>query len=172
MDMKKTGNLLKELRKQKSWTQEQLAEQLNVSGRTVSRWETGNNMPDLDVLIELADLYEIDIRELIDGERKSENMDSETKDTLKKVADYTEQKTQRMKKKMIDNSWAALILLLFCAVLEMSYGLNGFIPERAINNITQFTMGLCMAILFLNILYFTGKIEALQNWKERTFKKK
>ena len=74
MDLKKTGSLLKELRKEKGMTQEQLAEYLNVSGRTISRWETGSNMPDLDILIELSDYYDIDIRELLDGERKSERM--------------------------------------------------------------------------------------------------
>lgn len=55
MDQKKIGCFLKELRKEKGVTQEQLAETLGVSGRTVSRWETGFNMPDLDVLIQIAD---------------------------------------------------------------------------------------------------------------------
>ena len=41
MDQKKIGSFLKELRKEKDITQEQLAEKINVSGRTVSRWETG-----------------------------------------------------------------------------------------------------------------------------------
>ena len=41
MDQKKTGRFFKELRNEKGWTQEQLAEKLNVSGRTISRWETG-----------------------------------------------------------------------------------------------------------------------------------
>ena len=62
MDLQKIGTFLKELRKEKGMTQEQLAEKLNVSRRTVSRWETGNNMPDLDLLMELADLYEVDLR--------------------------------------------------------------------------------------------------------------
>ena len=109
MDLKKTGNLLKELRKENKLTQEQLAEKLNVSGRTVSRWETGSNLPDLDILIELADLYEVDIRELIDGERKSENMDKETKDTLKKVADYAETEKKRLAKKMCDMTAGAAV---------------------------------------------------------------
>ncbi len=45
MNLKKMGSFLKELRKEKDMTQEQLAEYLNVSGRTISRWETGSNMP-------------------------------------------------------------------------------------------------------------------------------
>ena len=56
MDTKKMGGFLKQLRKEQSMTQEQLAERLNVSSRTVSRWETGSNIPDLDTLIEMADL--------------------------------------------------------------------------------------------------------------------
>ena len=69
MDQKKIGNFLKALRKEKEMTQEQLAEQFNVSSRTVSRWENGNNLPDLDILIEISDYYEIDLREIFNGER-------------------------------------------------------------------------------------------------------
>ena len=58
MDQKKIGLFLKELRKEKTLTQSQLAEQLNVSDRTVSRWETGTNLPDLSILVELADFYD------------------------------------------------------------------------------------------------------------------
>ena len=68
MDQQKIGKFHKCLRKDKGLTQEQLAEHFCVSSRTVSRWENGNNMPDVDILIGLADFYEVDIRELIDGE--------------------------------------------------------------------------------------------------------
>lgn len=61
MDQQKIGAFLKVLRKQKGLTQEQIAEKFNVSSRTVSRWENGNNMPDLDVLIEISDFYEVDL---------------------------------------------------------------------------------------------------------------
>lgn len=58
MDQKKIGGFLKELRKEKGVTQEQLAEQFSVSSRTVSRWENGNNMPDLDILfLQLLDVW-------------------------------------------------------------------------------------------------------------------
>ena len=95
MDQQKIGAFLKELRKEKDVTQEQLAETLNVSRRTVSRWETGSNMPDLDILIEMADYYNVDIRELLDGERRSEQMNQEMKETVLKAADYINEEKLR-----------------------------------------------------------------------------
>ena len=90
IDQVKIGSFLKELRKEKELTQEQLAEKFGVSSRSVSRWENGNTMPELGILVELADYYEVDIKEIIDGERKSESMKKEEKETLQKVADYAE----------------------------------------------------------------------------------
>ncbi len=101
MDQIKIGMLLKELRKEKQLSQEQLAEQFNVSSRSVSRWENGNTMPDITLIIELADFYEIDIRELLSGERKSEKMDNELKETLVMVAEYTNAEKEKMSKEII-----------------------------------------------------------------------
>ena len=89
MDQKVIGGFLKELRKEKGITQEQFAEIIGVSSRSLSRWETGSNMPDLDVLILIADYYEVELREILDGERKSEKMNQELEDTVLKVADYS-----------------------------------------------------------------------------------
>lgn len=89
MDVKKIGEFLKRLRKEKGLTQEQLAEILLVSGRTVSRWETGTNMPDLSILIQIAEFYDVEVKEILDGERKDEPMDQEMKETLNQVADYS-----------------------------------------------------------------------------------
>lgn len=98
MEQQKVGQLLKELRKEKGLTQAQLAEQFGVSDRSVSRWETGVTLPDLSVLVELADFYKIDLRELIDGERKTaegnENVE-EMKDTLLKAAEYADEEKQK-----------------------------------------------------------------------------
>ena len=99
MNQVKIGEFLRELRKGKGLTQEQLAEQFNISRRSVSRWETGSNMPDVGLLIEIADFFEVDIREIIDGQRKSENMDKE-KETLKKVAEYADAEKAKLKKKV------------------------------------------------------------------------
>ena len=89
MDTKKIGAFLKQCRKEKNLTQEQLAEKFGVSARTVSRWETGINMPDLSILVQLAEYYDVEIRELLDGER-SQTMNKEMKETLDKVAVYEE----------------------------------------------------------------------------------
>lgn len=89
------GEFLKELRKEKELTQQQFAEILNVSNRTVFRWENGNNMPDLDVLIYISDYYEIDLRELLDGERKSEKMNKEFEETILKAVDYTNTEAEK-----------------------------------------------------------------------------
>lgn len=89
MDQQKTGTFLKELRNEKRLTQEQLAEKLGVSRRTVSRWETGRNMPDLDILIEMSDYYSVELLELLNGERKGEKMNKELEESVLKVAQYS-----------------------------------------------------------------------------------
>ena len=88
MDQKKIGSFLKELRKDKGITQEQFAEKLGVSSRTISRWETGSNMPDLDILIQIADYYDVEIREILDGERKSEKMNKDLEETVPLHLDF------------------------------------------------------------------------------------
>ena len=111
MNQVKIGAFLRELRKGKGLTQEQLAEQFNISRRSVSRWETGSNMPDVGLLIEIADFFDVDIREIIDGERKSENMDKE-KETLKKVAEYADAEKFKLKKKISNIlKWMSLLIL-------------------------------------------------------------
>lgn len=114
MDVKKIGIFLKEIRKEKGLTQEQLAEMLGVSGRTVSRWETGTNMPDLSILIQLAEYYEVEIKEILDGERKSGNMDEKLKETLTKVADYSELQKAKARKA---GSTAFGVMFAVCAVI-------------------------------------------------------
>ena len=101
MDQIKMGMFLKELRKAKGLTQEQLAEVLNVSNRTVSRWETGSNMPDISMLVEIAEFYDVSIPEIIYGERKSENMDKETRETVVAMAEYGQNTAKIAKQKVI-----------------------------------------------------------------------
>lgn len=69
MDKITVGNFLVELRNEKKLTQEQLAEKMNVGGKTISKWECGNSMPDLETLVELAEFYDVSLYELIQGKR-------------------------------------------------------------------------------------------------------
>lgn len=127
MDQKKIGAFLKTLRKEKNITQEALGETLHVSGRTVSRWETGSNMPDISLLVELAEFYQVSISEIIDGERKREEMTQETKDTAVKMAMYSKNEIYAEKRKIISAAlmvFGAAILLSAFAVFpnESSWG--------------------------------------------------
>ena len=72
MDVQKIGIFLADLRKGKGWTQEQVGQQLGVTNKTVSRWENGNYMPPVDVLLELSKLYGISINEILSGQRLTE----------------------------------------------------------------------------------------------------
>lgn len=170
MDQQKTGSFLKRLRKQNGMTQEQLAERLGVTARTVSRWETGSNLPDLSLLIEIADLYRVDIREIIDGERKDDTMDQETKDTLKKAAEYTDAEKERLKKRMAGIMTGAAILLLFSVLLEATNGF-GFIPAGPRGNMSDFAVGLALGVFVLQILYLYGVLDRIRAWKLRVFRK-
>ena len=69
MDMSKMGAFLQELRKEHGLTQEQLGEKLHISGKTISRWETGTYMPPVEMLLALSELYGVSMNELVAGER-------------------------------------------------------------------------------------------------------
>lgn len=67
---KKIGSFIQQLRKENNLTQEQLAEKLGVSNRSVSRWENGTTMPDIALMKCICDEFDISISELINGERQ------------------------------------------------------------------------------------------------------
>ena len=69
MDQMKIGKFIAALRKEKGMTQEQLGEKLGVTNKTVSRWENGNYMPDVEMLSLLSNELGVSINEIISGER-------------------------------------------------------------------------------------------------------
>ena len=159
MDQQKTGAFLKQLRKDKGLTQEQLAEHFNLSSRTVSRWETGRNLPSVDMLIELADFYDVDIRQIIDAERKSEHMDQQTKDTLKKVAAYATKEEKRSQARLAHIALGIAAAILVCAALFMGETkglLYGIVPEQVCHDIMLLVYGLSAALLvsYLRVHWF------------------
>ncbi len=163
MNMIKTGKFLQELRKEKELTQEQLAEQLGVARRTVSRWETGNNMPDLDILVELSDLYSVDLREILSGERKSETMDQELKETVLQVADYSSEEKNKMLRRM---HWLFIVGLIgFAAFLVITLlGLEATAPYDAIGS---FGLGIAFAMMILGVIFTGRSVARIREFKMR-----
>lgn len=159
MDMKKIGAFLKALRKEKGLTQEQAGEIFMVTGRTVSRWETGVNMPDLGLLVQIAEFYDVDLNEIFSGERRNEDMDKKLKDTLLKAADYS--KLEKEKKAKAGN---AAFMLMFSAcviaiVIQMALTAD---LGRAAGETAAVIIG---GIVYLALILYNGL------WERRTEKK-
>ena len=163
MDQIKIGNLLKELRKEHNLSQEQLADRFNISSRSVSRWENGNTMPDISMMIELADFYDIDIRDLLRGERKSEKMDEDLKETLVMVADYTEAEKAKILKKVYVCGQGMLITSVASLIV---YFLSYYIDELVL---TPFLLIIAGGIFAINTilagLQLKGKMSRERNKK-------
>ncbi len=161
MNQQKTGELLKRLRREKGLTQEQLAEKFYVSTRTVSRWETGSNMPDVGMLIELADFYDVDIREIIDGERKSEIMDQETKDTLLKVAEYASEGHRKSQARTLGVALGISIALILGTLLFLPRPgfLCGIVDAGTCSELIfmLYMLALMALIFYLRIIPFREK---------------
>ena len=68
MDNSKVGNLIRKLRKEHGMTQLQLAEKLHISDKTVSKWERGMGCPEVSLITELSDIFEVDLQGLLSGE--------------------------------------------------------------------------------------------------------
>lgn len=161
MDQKQIGSFLKELRKEKNITQEQLAEQLNVSGRTVSRWETGNNMPDISLLVEISELYDVSIPEIINGERKSENMNEEVKEVAKSMSDYALAEKEGIIKEIRNLSLIGLFALIVYYFIDISkIGIGNEIVE----NISMY----CQTLIYVVILIIPFQATGLLNKIKRS----
>ena len=163
MDQVKIGKFLKELRKEKGLTQEQLAEKLNVSNRSISRYETGNNMPDISLLIEIADIFEVSIPEIINGERKNEKMNEELKETVLKVAEYSnEEKKRSTRIVLIFFVLGIIALILNIAIKFMELQENFFVGF-----LEGSTISFAIGAMVLGILYATGILCKVFAFKRR-----
>ena len=153
MDQKKIGSFLRELRNGKSITQEQFAEQLGVSNRTVSRWETGSNMPDISLLVEIAEYYDISIPEIINGERKSEIMNENAKEMALSLSDYAEEINKKIKKRLFWLTIAAIVGMIAFVIIE-AMGLDT--PDSLYEVISSVGLGLCFGMLIVIAMYLSG----------------
>lgn len=116
-----TGKFISQKRKEKNLTQEQLAEKLGVSNKTVSKWETGKCMPDYSVVKSLCEELEISVAELMDGEAAEE----------KSVRTYDEEqimdllrRTQELEKQK-NTLYGIVLIVMGIALLALSHTLGG-----------------------------------------------
>jgi transcriptional regulator with XRE-family HTH domain len=163
MDLMKTGQFLQELRKEKGLTQEQLAEQLGVSRRTVSRWETGSNTPDLDILIELSDLYAVDLREILNGERKSERMNEEMKETVLQVAEYGNEEKARLLRRMHWMFIAGMVGFLAFMLISL-LGLDETEPYEFIGSCG---LGVAFGMVIVGVIFTSRNAAKIREFKLR-----
>lgn len=167
MDQKKVGSFLRELRKEKQLTQEQLAERFGVTNRSVSRWETGSNMPDLSILVKLADFYDVDIRDIIDGERKGEDVNNEEKERLQLVADYAENEKNTLLMRLRIISIVGLVSLIAGLVMLVLGGDNNLpVYDYLVGSL----IGIAIGALLVAVFYSTGILESMRK-KERKYTK-
>ena len=165
MDQQKVGTFLKKLRNEKYLTQEQLAEKFNTTRRSVSRWETGYNLPDIDILIEMSDFYDVTLREILDGERKNEQMDKETTETAIKVAEYGNIQKEKMAKVTL------AYFIMGIVALVVNQGMQFFdLPSTFwVGFAKGATAGLALVSMIFGIMYLTGAMAKIQAFKERIF---
>lgn len=115
MNQERIGKFISKLRKDKKLTQEELAEQLHISSKSISRWETGKCMPDISLLIPLSEILDVSVNELILGEHiNSENIKQKTEQTIKETIKYSSKKIQKEKKK---NIWLVVFVLLIISII-------------------------------------------------------
>lgn len=121
MDMVKMGSFLAELRKEHNLTQAELGEKLGVTNKTISRWETGNYMPPVEMLAELSNMYSMTINELLSGKKLSaeeykEMAETNIKETLKASAFNLKEKQEFYKKKWLKDHVAIMVFIGICII--------------------------------------------------------
>ncbi len=167
MDQKKIGAFLKKLRAEKQLTQEQLAEILGVTNRSISRWENGVNMPDFDLVIEIAQYYDVSIEEILDGERKNEMIDKETEQMLLKVADYESNEKQRFSRRIC----GLFIAAIFAYVLYSVLNFTGLDRQNGYAGIASYAMGIVGGALVVGALYASGYLAKIKELRKRLLRK-
>ncbi len=141
MNQLATGKFISQKRKEKNLTQEQLAEKLGVSNKTISKWETGKCMPDYSVVKPLCDELGITVAELLDGEESEEKSlrtydDEQIMDLLKRTQELEKQKNLL---------YGILLIVMGIALQALSHTLGG-------SGVKDFFSGLLLGISIAEML--------------------
>ena len=114
MENQKIGTFIAALRREQRMTQEQLAEKLGVSNRSVSRWENGNTLPDLSLLQALSAVLGVNMAELLSGQRLPENIQ---RAECVRLAFALAEREKESLRKTLNLRFGVGLILLICAVL-------------------------------------------------------
>ena len=156
MDQVKIGKFIAALRKEKAMTQEQLGAKLGVTNKTISRWENGNYMPDVEMLSLLSKEFDVSINELISGERLlsedfREAADSNLVTALNNSTFTLKEKIAFFKKKWLHEHIAAIILCVAAwigLIIWLALKLRGNDSYALLG-----AVGSLLAVLFYVVLY-------------------
>ena len=129
MNEKNTGAFIASLRKERTLTQKQLAERLNVSDKAVSKWETGRGYPDIDSLMALSSCFGVTVNELLMGERlRSEKKEKEAQKSI--AAELIDEKKRRRRPYWVV---VAVVILTIGYIITQVFGLH-----RSFDNISAY----------------------------------
>ena len=103
---------LKTLRKNKGFTQEELAARLNVVRQTVSKWEKGQSVPDSEMLVRLAEIFEVPVSQLLGGPIEQNSQPDALAEQLARINEQLVIKNRRAKR-----IWTTIAVILIGAVL-------------------------------------------------------
>lgn len=165
MDQKQIGIFLKTLRKEKGITQEQLAKALNVSNRSVSRWENGVNLPDFSPLLEIAKYYEIGVDEILNGER-IKNLMEDNNETLYQVAEYTNREKAILMKRMHYIFLLGIIAQVIIFMIETLELRN----QSFYDTLSGFCLGISFGILIIGTIFTSRYRDKIREIKLRYIK--
>lgn len=154
MDKKKTGNLIREARQRKNYTQSELGRMLGVTNKAVSRWENGESFPDIGVLESLSHLLELPIQDIVTGESVADQENAVTE--LVRLAKLQE---QRKREKRILYLIVLGLLIYNCVIGICLFSGRGLFGGR---DIACLVAGISMAgtLTMLGLVYrYFGKEE-------------
>lgn len=130
---------LKNLRKQKGYSQEELAAKLHVVRQTISKWEKGLSVPDADTLIRLAEIMEVSVSELLGSKIETDSTSGGVTEQLARINEQLAVKNRRIRRiwKTAVVILAAIVLIIFLLVLVNYIPDPGNINQNSISDITQ-----------------------------------
>ena len=124
MDNEKFGNFIKDLRKEKGLTQKGLGEKLNITDKAISKWERGLSFPDITMLNSLASFFEIDVSELLNGEKGiKEDIDVEAliQEAIKNYKNIEEKRKEKIRKIKNVVGISAFVICIICILIQGVY---------------------------------------------------